>query len=74
MQLFIEIKSQLKLEAREMSIKEMELEIESLSNNFEKLLNRTKNSEERIEVFSTYYKMLLFIEKIKIDELKRIKK
>ncbi len=57
-----------------MSIKEMELEIESLSNNFEKLLYKTKNSEERIEVFSTYYKMLLFIEKMKIDELKRVKK
>ncbi len=57
-----------------MSIKEMELEIESLSNRFEKLLTRSRNSEERLEVFSTYYKMLLFIEKIKIDELKRIKK
>ena len=57
-----------------MSIKEMELEIENLSNRFEKLLNKSRNSEEKIEVFSTYYKMLLLIEKIKIDELKRVKK
>ena len=57
-----------------MSAKEMELEIESLSNKFEKLLTKSSNSEEKLEVFSTYYKMLLFIEKMKIDELKRVKK
>ncbi len=57
-----------------MSIREMELEIENLSKRFEKLLNKSRNSEEKIEVFSTYYKMLLFIEKMKIDELKRVKK
>jgi glycyl-tRNA synthetase beta subunit len=53
-----------------MSVKDIELEIENLSNNFEKLLNKARTSEEKVEVFSTYYKMLLFIEKIKIDELK----
>jgi len=53
-----------------MSVKEMELEIELLSNNFEKLLKRAKNSEEKMDIFSTYYKMILLIEKIKVNEAK----
>ncbi len=52
-----------------MSVKDMNLEIETLSKNFEKLLNKARTGEEKIEVFSTYYKMLLFLEKIKIDEV-----
>ncbi len=57
-----------------MSVKDIEIEIERLSDNFEKLLRKTKSGEEKVEIFSTYYKMLLLIEKIKIEESKGIKK
>ncbi len=57
-----------------MSVLEMKSELENISNKFENLLNKAKGSQERLEIFSTYYKMLILIEKMKIDDIKGKKK
>ncbi len=50
-----------------MSVKQYVTEVEKVSNNVEKILEKTKTKEELIELFFTYYKMLNLIENSLIE-------
>ncbi|RMA96088.1 hypothetical protein [Hydrogenothermus marinus] len=53
-----------------MSVKEINSEVENISFEFLNILEKTRNPEERIKIFETYYKVLLMLEKIKESEIK----
>lgn len=59
-----------------MSLKQCVSEVEKVSYNIEKILEKADSSKERIELFSTYYKMLILLQdsiiNITYPEKKRI--
>ncbi|WP_297890200.1 hypothetical protein [Sulfurihydrogenibium sp.] len=45
-----------------MSVKQCVSEVEKVSYNIEKILEKTDSNKEKIELFSTYYKMLILLQ------------
>jgi len=53
-----------------MSVKEISSKIDEISFDFLKLLEKSRNHEEKMKIFETYYKTLLILEKVKVSEFK----
>lgn len=45
-----------------MSVKQCVSEVEKVSYNIEKILEKTDSNKEKIELFYTYYKMLILLQ------------
>ncbi|WP_457641965.1 hypothetical protein [Persephonella sp.] len=49
-------------------------EIEQLSDEVSRTIQKTKNYDEKIAIFKVYYKMLMLMEKLKLEESYSCKK